>query len=105
MKKKSFHLPVYKQWWFPYVSAGIILPSVGLIWAQINNVWSAPQEIKSVKEAIIQNSQTQATLTQMVQDQAKKNDQQDAQIEQAKVVSQLQIDSLRELMVQLKKGK
>lgn len=102
MKKKS-GLPLYKQWWFPLAASGIILPSVGLIWAQVNNVWSAPQEIKTVKEAVIQNSQTQATLTQLVQQQGEKNAQQDAEIEKQKEISKLQIESLKAIVAAMRK--
>ena len=100
MKKKS--IPFYKQVWFPWVSGAIIIPSLGLIWAQANQIWAAPAEIKSVKEAVIQNSNTQATLTKIVQEQKEKNDQQDAELEKQAQISQLQIESLKELVKNIK---
>ena len=96
MKKKP--TPIYKNWWFPLVSAGVILPTVGFIWTQANNVWSAPQEIKTVKEAVIQQAQIASDLKQMVDRNEKKDAEQDAEIEKSKEISALQIDSLKEIL-------
>lgn len=100
-KKKS--IPIYKHWWFPILSASIILPAAGGLVAMITQALAAPQEIKSVKEAVIQNSNTQAQLTTMVQQQKEKNDQQDSELIKQKEVSQLQIDSLKQLLAVMKK--
>ena len=102
-QKSTFKIQFYKQWWFPLIAAGILIPSVGLIWSQANQVWGAPQEVKTLKEAVIQNSNTQADLTKIVQQQKERNDQQDSEIEKQKEISQLQIDSLREIIKSVKK--
>ena len=101
MKKKPD--PLYRRWWFPYVSAGLILPVIGFIVSQVSSVWSAPQEIKTVKEAVIQNSETNKKLTDLAEKGEKKDMEQDAEIEKGKEISQLQIDSLKELFQQMRK--
>ena len=100
-KKKS--IPIYRKPWFPYAMGIIGVPTLTLIWANIGQVWGAPAEIKSVKEAVIQNSNTQAQMVGMIQEQKEKNAQQDAEIEKGKEVSQLQIDSLKALLAVMKR--
>lgn len=97
--------PIYKRVWFPWVSGAIIVPSLGLIWAQINNVWSAPQEIKTVKEAVVQQAQIAQDLKAIVSEQEKKNTEQDAELEKQAEISQLQIDSLKALLLRVEKSR
>lgn len=101
MKKKP--TPIYKNWWFPLVSAGVVLPTIGFIWTQANQVWGAPQEIKTVKEAVIQQAQIASDLKQMVDRNEKKDAEQDAEIEKSKEISALQIESLKSLLAAMKK--
>jgi hypothetical protein len=100
-KKKP--APLHKRFWFPWVAGAVIVPSLGLVWAQANNVWSAPQKIKTVEEAVIQQAQTQEYLKDIVSNQEKKNIEQDAEIEKQKEISQLQIDSLKGILAAMKK--
>ena len=93
-KKKSD--PFYKQWWFPYAMALFGIPTITFAIA-------APQDIKTVKEAVVQNSNTQAALTTMVQEQKERNDKQDAELEKQKEISQLQIESLKGIIAQVSK--
>ena len=96
MKKKP--TPIYKKPWFPILMAVVIIPTGTMLWAYITSVFAAPAEIKSVKEAVIRQTETQEYLKQMVDRNEKKDAEQDAEIEKSKEISALQIDSLKEIL-------
>lgn len=101
MKKKP--APFYKKPWFPILVTVAIVPTGTMLWNYVTSVFAAPQEIKTVKEAVVQGAQTQEYLKNVVEQHEKKNNEQDAEIQKQKEISQLQIDSLKAIVQQVNK--
>lgn len=100
-KKKP--VPLYKHWWFPILSAIVIIPAGGGLVAMISQALAAPQEIKTVKDAVIQQAQISTDLKDMAVRNEKKDAEQDAELQKQKEISQLQIESLKAIVLEVKK--
>ena len=101
MKKKPD--PWWKKFLIPILITVVIIPTATIAWNYLGSVFAAPAKIQTIEQAVVQNAQTQKDLTGLVQEQKEKNDQQDAEIEKQKGISQLQIDSLKGLLAAMKK--
>lgn len=101
--KKPSHKLLSKSWLITIVTSAVVIPTIGYVWARMNQVWAAPQKIQTIEQAVVQNAQIQSDLKEMVQEQKERNDRQDSEIEKGKEISQLQIDSLKQIIGVLKK--
>lgn len=93
-----------RKYWIGIGTALIVLPV--LIFGRDSLVWvfaEAKQKVMKLEDAAIQQTQTQATLTELYQEQRQKNDIQDAQLQAQKEVTAAQVDALKSIVESLKK--
>lgn len=102
-----------EPWWRKFLipaAVTIFVSSVMVGWNYLGAVLAAPKEtaenrkeITSVKEAVIQQANTQEMLKEIVVEQKQKNELQDEELKTQRTVTQLQVDSLKELLKEIRK--
>jgi len=102
-KKKP--VPVYKQFWFPWVAGAVIVPTLGLIWANFGKVWSAPEKIENIEQAVVQQANISKDLKEIVLEQKTKNELQDVELAHQKEMNASQLDALKAIVFEVKKKK
>ena len=102
-KEKVKPEPWGKKFLTPILISAIGIPTAGLIWSKANWVWGAQEKVKTIEEAVIQQTNTQSEISKSVQAQEKRNDLQDEELKNQRTVTQLQVDSLKELLKEIRK--
>lgn len=93
-----------RKWWIGIGTTIVILPI--LLFSRDSLVWvfaEAKQKVMNIEDVVIKQTETQATLTELYQEQRQKNDIQDAQLQAQKEVTAAQVDALKSIVENLKK--
>lgn len=100
-KKKS--TPLHKQVWFPWVAGAIIIPTISIGYGYVKDALAGGQEIKSVKEAVVQQANLSKDLKELVVEQKTRNDLQDEELKHQKELNASQLDALKAIVSQVMK--
>lgn len=100
-KKKS--TPLYKQVWFPWVTGAIIIPTISIGYGYVADAIAGGQEIKSVKQAVVQQANISQDLKEIVLEQKTKNELQDEELKHQKELNASQLDALKAIVSQVNK--
>ena len=115
--KKVKQEPWWKKFLIPAIITVFVVPAGIFTRDYFGAVLAAPKEnaenrketaenrkeITSVKEAVVQQANTQEILKEIVVEQKQKNELQDEELKTQRTVTQLQVDSLKELLKEIRK--
>ena len=93
-----------RKWWIALGTAIIVVPL--LVFFRDNLTWvfaESRPKITSIEEAVVKQTETQATLTELYQEQRQKNDFQDVEMKAQKEVTAAQVDALKSIVERLKR--
>lgn len=94
-----------KKWLIGVISAVVIIPAIAFQWKHLQEVNAAPDEIASLKKVSAEQTATDKQLAEITAKQQTQIEIQALELKHTKEVNDLQIESLKEILKEIKKKK